>query len=53
MKKYNGRFKLGHVKDRIKNTTEHDASCILGQGSIDYPEIVDDAKEHGNGIFYC
>ena len=51
MKKYKNRFKLGHVKDRIKNTTEHDASCILGEGSIDFPRILDDAEDHGMKYF--
>src|SRR4030095_16914076 len=31
--KYKNRFRLCHVKDRIKNTTEKDASCTLGTGS--------------------
>ena len=44
MKKYKNRFRLCHVKDRIKGTTERDASCILGEGSIDYPKIVKTAK---------
>src|SRR5262245_12342195 len=35
--KYKNRFRLCHVKDRIKNTKEKDASCTLGTGSIDYP----------------
>jgi sugar phosphate isomerase/epimerase len=51
MKKYPGRFKLGHVKDRIKNTEERDASCILGEGSIDYPPIVEAAKKEGMKYF--
>jgi len=51
LKKYDGRFKLGHVKDRIKNSTEHDASCILGQGSIDFPKILDKAEDHGMKYF--
>ena len=51
LKKYDGRFKLGHLKDRIKNTDKHDASCILGQGSIDYPKILDEAEDHGMKYF--
>jgi len=31
----------------MKNTTERDASCILGEGSIDYPKILKTAKENG------
>jgi len=47
LKKYKNRFRLCHVKDRIKNATERDASCILGEGSIDYPKILKTAKENG------
>jgi sugar phosphate isomerase/epimerase len=51
MKKYKSRFKLGHVKDRIKNATEADASCTLGEGSIDYPSILKQAKTNGMEYF--
>jgi len=51
LKKYKNRFRLGHVKDRIKNASEHDASCILGEGSIDFPKILDEAKEKGMEYF--
>jgi sugar phosphate isomerase/epimerase len=47
LKKYNNRFRLCHIKDRKKNTTEKDASCILGEGSIDYAKIVKTAKDNG------
>jgi sugar phosphate isomerase/epimerase len=47
MKKYPFRFRACHVKDRIKNATENDASCILGQGSIDFPKILKTAKSWG------
>jgi sugar phosphate isomerase/epimerase len=47
VKKYKSRFRLCHVKDRIKNTAEKDASCILGQGGIDFPKILTTAKENG------
>jgi len=50
LKKYPNRFRLCHVKDRTKNTKEKDASCILGQGSIDYPKILKMAKK--NGVHY-
>ena len=46
MKKYKNRFRLCHIKDRIKGATERDASCILGQGSINYPKILKTAKHH-------
>jgi sugar phosphate isomerase/epimerase len=45
--KYKNRFRLCHIKDRIKNTTEKDASCTLGEGSIDYPKIIKTAKANG------
>ena len=50
LKKYPDRFKLCHVKDRIKNSTEHDATTTLGLGSIDYPKILNTAK--GLGMQY-
>jgi sugar phosphate isomerase/epimerase len=51
MKKYKNRFRLGHVKDRIKNSTQADASCTLGEGSIDYPSILKQAKANGMEYF--
>lgn len=51
LNKYKNRFRLGHVKDRIKNTKEKDASCILGEGSIDYPSILKQAKANGMEYF--
>ena len=51
LKKYKNRFRLGHVKDRMKNTSEKDASCIAGQGSIDFPKILTAAKENGMEYF--
>jgi len=48
--KYKNRFRLCHVKDRIKNTTEKDASCTLGEGSIDYPPMLKKLK--ANGVEY-
>jgi len=47
LKRYPGRFRLGHFKDRIKGATERDASCTLGTGSIDYPTILKAAKAAG------
>ena len=47
MKKYKNRFRLCHVKDRIRNTTEREASCDLGTGSIDYASILKTAKKNG------
>lgn len=47
LKKYPNRFRSCHIKDRTKGATEGDASCVLGQGSIDYPTIVKEAKAQG------
>jgi sugar phosphate isomerase/epimerase len=47
LKKYSNRFRLCHIKDRIKGATERDASCVLGTGSIDFPKILKTAKENG------
>ncbi|CAN5592086.1 sugar phosphate isomerase/epimerase [soil metagenome] len=53
LKKYKGRWKLCHVKDRSKTAaaTENDASVIVGTGSIDYPSILPKAKKYGVEYF--
>jgi len=51
LKKYKNRFRLCHVKDRMKNTTEKDASCTLGEGSIDYASVLQTAKDNGMDYF--
>lgn len=47
--KYPNRFRLSHIKDRKKNVslTEGDASCILGQGEIDFAKIVKAGQKNG------
>jgi sugar phosphate isomerase/epimerase len=47
LRDYKGRFRLCHVKDRIKGATERDASCIVGEGSIDFPLILHTARACG------
>jgi sugar phosphate isomerase/epimerase len=47
LKKYPDRFRACHVKDRIKNATQADASCVLGEGSIDFPKILKTAAAKG------
>ena len=47
LKRYKNRFRLCHIKDRIKNSKEEDASCILGEGGIDYPKILETARDNG------
>ncbi|HTS45243.1 MAG TPA: sugar phosphate isomerase/epimerase [Puia sp.] len=52
LQKYPNRFRLCHIKDRIKNAGEKDfdASCDLGTGSIDFNKIAKVAA--GNGMQY-
>ncbi|MBI1224688.1 MAG: TIM barrel protein [Bacteroidetes bacterium] len=49
LQKYPDRFRLCHVKDRIKDLplTEREASCDLGTGSIDFAKILGVAREKG------
>ena len=49
LEKYKNRFRLCHVKDRAKNADpkNQDASCIAGEGSIDFPKILEVAKKKG------
>ena len=50
--KYPNRFKLCHIKDRMKNAgDERMASCNLGTGIIDYPTILRKAKDRGMEYF--
>jgi len=51
--KYSNRFRLCHVKDRLKTAKadEREASCDLGTGMIDYPKILKVAKENGMKYF--
>ncbi len=51
VKKYKNRFRLGHVKDRIKGATTADASCTLGEGSINYPSMLKTMKANGMEYF--
>jgi sugar phosphate isomerase/epimerase len=53
LEKHKNRFRLCHVKDRIKNAdpNDSDSSCTLGTGDIDYPSIVKDAKKNGVEYF--
>ncbi|WP_395062263.1 sugar phosphate isomerase/epimerase family protein [Flavobacterium sp.] len=51
MTKYKNRFKLCHIKDRLKNNSEPFASCTLGEGVIQYPAILKKAKALGMEYF--
>ncbi|MGJ7032582.1 sugar phosphate isomerase/epimerase family protein [Niabella hirudinis] len=51
LKKYNGRFRLCHVKDRKKGAApkpdEPNLSVIVGTGSIDFKTILAEARREG------
>jgi len=53
LNKYKNRFRLCHIKDRKKNAAPSDenASCIVGNGSIDYKNILKVAKRTGIEYF--
>lgn len=52
LKKYSGRFRLCHVKDRMKDAgDEREATCVLGTGIIDFPSILKVAQENGMEYF--
>jgi len=47
--KYPDRFRLSHIKDRKKNVplSDKDASCIVGQGQIDFAKILKAGQKNG------
>jgi len=48
LEKYPNRFKLCHVKDRMKNAgDDQTATCTIGTGIIDFPKILKVAKDNG------
>jgi len=52
LERYPNRFKLCHVKDRMKNAgDERTASCDLGTGIIDFPKILKVAEDNGMEYF--
>jgi sugar phosphate isomerase/epimerase len=53
--KYPGRFKLCHVKDRMKTAdpAEANASTTLGTGTIDFSSILKVGKENGLEYFFA
>ena len=53
LNKYPNRFRLCHIKDRLKTVAPEDeqASCTLGTGMIDFPKILKVAQEKGMKYF--
>lgn len=53
LKKYPGRFKLVHIKDRKKNasSSEREIFSMIGKGSINFPPILKAAKQNGVQYF--
>ena|ERR1035437_338165 len=51
--KYPNRFRLSHIKDRKKNVplSDKDASCIAGQGQIDFAKILKAGQKKGLKYF--
>ncbi|MGH2552928.1 MAG: sugar phosphate isomerase/epimerase family protein, partial [Chitinophagaceae bacterium] len=47
LKKYSGRFKLCHIKDRVKGSIKQENTCDLGNGSIEFPSILRTAGKNG------
>ncbi len=46
-KKYPGRYRLCHIKDREKGATKREATCNIGTGSIDFATILMTARKNG------
>jgi len=53
-KKYPNRFKLSHIKDRKKNAplSDKDASCVAGQGEIDFAKILKAGQKNGLQYYF-
>ncbi|HWR34001.1 MAG TPA: sugar phosphate isomerase/epimerase [Chitinophagaceae bacterium] len=47
LNKYPNRFRLCHIKDRVKGSTKLEDTCDLGTGSIDFSKILKTAKQNG------
>ncbi len=52
--KYPNRFRLCHIKDRKKNVplSNHDASCVAGQGEIDFAKILKVGQKNGLQYYF-
>jgi sugar phosphate isomerase/epimerase len=51
LKKYSNRFRLCHIKDRKKGSTEREVSVDLGTGSINFSKVLKTAKDNGMQYF--
>jgi sugar phosphate isomerase/epimerase len=51
LQKYPNRFKLCHIKDRVKGSTKREDTCDLGTGSIDFPTILKKLRKNGMQYF--
>ncbi len=51
LEKYPNRFRLAHIKDRVKASRQPEDTCDLGTGSIDYRNILKVAKKSGMNYF--
>lgn len=51
LKKHKNRFRLCHIKDRTKGSTEAADSCVLGEGSINFSSLLNTAKKNGMEYF--
>jgi sugar phosphate isomerase/epimerase len=52
LKKYSNRFRLCHIKDRKKGTTEREVSVDLGTGSINFSKVLKTARDNGMQYFF-
>ncbi|MEO6613550.1 MAG: sugar phosphate isomerase/epimerase [Chitinophagaceae bacterium] len=53
LRKYPNRFKLCHIKDRVKGSTKREDTCDLGTGSIDFPSILKTARKNGMEYYFA
>jgi sugar phosphate isomerase/epimerase len=51
LQKYPNRFRLCHIKDRVKGSTKREDTCDLGTGSIDFPRILKQLRKNGMQYF--
>ncbi len=53
LKKYKNRFRLCHIKDKLKtiDPKDNNNSCTLGEGSIDYAKLLKTAGDNGMKYF--